>query len=176
MKSARHSVKLLLRGENLSVFGFNCRISLEGYIINHLLMISKNQVLLLALVLVLTISQTDSSCASAVNNTCVKCYSGSYLNTLNACIVGNSDCATFTTIGDGSCATCWSGSVVIGTGCGAATAASDANCKNTNSSGCAACYTGFYINTLGVCTAGNTACATFTTLGDGSCATCWPGY
>jgi hypothetical protein len=155
-----------------------------------------NQVVLLSVLLILA-AATDYNCQQPGPAGCLQCYTGFYVSTANSglCTVGNPNCASFTTTGNGFCATCWPGYVVTGGLCcqqgyvaqgsncvvnpnpnPTPAASVDYNCATTTSTGCSACYTGYYVNSAGKCTLGDTSCATYTNLGDGSCNTCIPGY
>jgi hypothetical protein len=129
-------------------------------------MTSKNQLVFLALVLVLAVSQGPRNpWCSVYNDTtqlCSECYSGYFVRG-NDCIFGNQYCNGFKNDGSGDCA----------------------NCYHTDYNGpqCAynppvvnqPCYAGYYrAIPSGLCTLGNPNCATFNDiLGNGDCASCF---
>jgi hypothetical protein len=128
----------------------------------------------------------DPNCALVSNlpsNNCLKCYSGYYINgngISGICTYGSTECATFTTVGNGLCATCWS-SYILAAGACLLPSTIDPNCAQfyPGLTFCKACYSGYYIGINGVtgkCTLGSTSCATFTTTGNGACKTCWAAY
>jgi hypothetical protein len=143
----------------------------------------KNQVLLLALLLAIAVSQDNSQCSTYDNITkvCTACYGGYYLDATAFCAYGNPHCANFTTDGTGNCANCWSTSF-SGPLCAVVPPVvtpptnTDPYCAiNTTNGVCTGCYGGYYLNNAKICTLGNQNCANLTSP-DGLCGACHSGY
>lgn len=139
----------------------------------------KKQAIIIAILLVLTVSD-NPYCSTWINNNtqCTACYFGYYLDASAICTAGNPHCASFTNDGTGNCATCWSSSFA-GPACAVVPvtppAATDPQCATVTSGVCSACYAGYYLNSANKCILGNQNCATLTSP-LGLCGSCHSGY
>jgi hypothetical protein len=127
-------------------------------------MISRNQTLLAALLLVVTLSQSTPNCvAYSASNNCIACSAGYYIDIMARCILATRNCATYS-VNTGSCTSCLYGYTLSGINC------IDPNCLTINPLAiCTACSPGYYVDN-GYCASVNRYCRISTP--NGRCFAC----
>lgn len=113
----------------------------------------------------------DYNCATTTSTGCSVCYAGYYVNRVRVCTLGDSSCASFTNLGDGSCSVCVSGYFLAEGDC----YPTNPVCYGEDENGCLGCYTGyFYDSSVPYCGINNPLCLTQNS--QGQCTSCYPGY
>ena len=125
-----------------------------------------------------TVEETsDPLCAEWLDEICVKCSDGSFVNTDGRCALVDPLCKTYDLL-NGACLSCYQGFSLEGTKCveSEQQEVSDPNCREFLTPDiCSICSDRYFIGANGLCAEVNPLCRTYEPV-NGQCLTCFSGF